>query len=142
MILTVPHTASSSIGPFNFIGDKQVTVTLKRQPGVTLVVFLFCVFRTNSWKDARLCWWHLCIRLIKRGEIMLTIFSITMFGYKSWQQSSNTHYLSSACKRCSWSDCRKRSSIVRPYPGTHTVCLCLVHLQPRLQTLDANRQYI
>lgn len=63
--LTMPHTASSSIGPFNFICDKQVTITLEGKPWITLVVFFFCVFRTNPWKSTRLCRWHLCIRWTK-----------------------------------------------------------------------------
>lgn len=112
--LTMPHTASSSIGPFNFICDKQVTITPEGQPRITLVVFLFCVFGTNSWKDTRLCRGHLCDRWtkIRATKELRTIVSF-------WH---TTH--------------RPILPIVHSghdENGTHTVsCKCLIHFVGKL----------
>lgn len=124
--LTVPHTASSSIGPFNFIGDKQVTISLKGQPRITLVVFLFCVFRTNSWKDARLCRWDLCIRWTKLGEIVLTIFSTTMFRYKLWRNSSGWHSLPVVCMQTLFMVWLQKAVLHCPFTSRYTHGLSLL----------------
>ena len=54
----------------------------------------------------------------------------------------NNGYLLSACKRCTWSHCRRQSSIFRLHPGTRKVCRCLVHLPPSWLSSGASCRYI
>lgn len=48
--LTMPYATGGCIWPFNILCDKQITITLKWQPGVTLVVVFIRIFRANSWE--------------------------------------------------------------------------------------------